>query len=620
MVDILIPGSEFEYIDQSEAPSIATNNPTVPLMMLAISSDKGPEDMRIVKGEEYYKLYGSEISFAKHGQPLIQAANAINNDGTLLIKRVVAEDATLGNLAIIAKVKQINEQKTNAAGQPLYLDSVNGTETIDSTAGNTPIMIDKAEITYEVKSVQDAMHIDTVETAIEAELDETGSTGTFTYPLYVIADNGRGVSKKRIKISPSYQESRYLDYVKYNLQIIENNKVLETISFTFNPDIIESGSNKSLQSIVSAKSNQINVINFEPIIYKFASKVASISGLTFEECMANDLLFGKNSKGIQLDTVKVDLQNGFNLSYVYGIDLDNGTNGAFGDFPFANTAYTKQLVDFFSGKFTNDIYDVDNYKIDLIVDANYPAEVKREIEKLITFREDATYIRDLGLGLKTEDDILMANQECLKNKFCYTSCLSYDVIDPYTKKQVPVTIGYSLTRLLIKHFKGGRHRPIAGQLYDMTIPEAIPGTINFLPKITPVYNQKRTLCDNRINYASFIDGVLTMETMYTSQEKLTQCSFANNILAIQEVVKALRTRCPKMRYSFIDGEDLDKYKEDAQAILDKYAGNFKQLKLVYLQDESMIQNKVFYAAINVVFRNFVQKEYFKVFILNGGDE
>ena len=111
-------------------------------------------------------------------------------------------------------------------------------------------------------------------------------------------------------------------------------------------------------------------------------------------------------------------------------------------------------------------------------------------------------------------------------------------------------------------------------------------------------------------------NVLTLETLFTSQEKDTQFSYINNILAIQEVIKAIRSRCPKTRYTFIDGEDLEKYREDVEAVLNKYTNNFLSLKMVYTKDESMLANKIFYASLEVQFRNFVQTEYFKIYALS----
>lgn len=611
----MYPRTIFEIIDNSEIPAIPAAGIVQPLFMLAFSSEKGPESLRVTKGTMFNKLYGDDISFVKHGQPLLQAALIAANGGTILAKRVVAEDSTLANIAVIAKVKAKKVQKTNSKGELLYTDNATEEETTKAE-GNTAIMITAAEIVYEYKSVEDAKNLETVKTTIERELDLEGKKDdTFVYPLFIIADNGRGVSDKRFRISPDYNTSKNAEYMTYIFSTIEKNKVTESLTFSMNPDVIEAGFNKSLDNGIKRLSNQLVSKLFENNVYAFVEKVAEISENSVEYCINNDLLFGRDRRGNLVPSVIVDLKNGANLSYTYGINLQNGSNGEFGTAPFKTKAYEQQLVKVFDGTFSNEIYDVDNYKIDLIVDANYPLEVKRAIESFVEFREDFMYIRDMGLNVKSIDEILAANLDNSKSKYCATYHTSYDIIDPYTKKQIPVTIGYSLTKLLMEHFKNGRNRPVAGQLYNMVIPEAIEGTVNFLPKITPAYDQKETLSDAKINYASYFDGLLTLETLYTSQEKNSQFSYVNNILAIQEVIKAIRTRCPKIRYSFMDGEDLEKYKEDVQAVLSKYSNNFLQLKLVYTKDDSMLSNKIFYATLQVRFRNFVQTEYFKIYAL-----
>ena len=75
-----------------------------------------------------------------------------------------------------------------------------------------------------------------------------------------------------------------------------------------------------------------------------------------------------------------------------------------------------------------------------------------------------------------------------------------------------------------------------------------------------------------------------MESEYTTQEDYTGFSFLNNTLAIQEIVKAIRIHCPKTRYTFMEEDDLRKYQEDVQTLLDKYRSNFKSLTMEYMQD------------------------------------
>ena len=608
----MIPTTIFEVIDNSKSVEVKAQTTSKPLFLTVISSDKGPEDLRIVDSADmFYKLYGKDISFARHGQPLLQAVNIVDNGGNLLVKRVVANDSALANIAVVAKLSKTQVQKTDAKGRPIY-QTPSGDETTVAD-GNTPVMIDCCKIKYECKSVSGVKTIQAAAATINSMLSDDDDNGG-TYPLFVIADNGRGSSHKKFRISPLYDDSKYLNYIRYSLEIIENDEIIETLTFSLNPIIVENGVNKSLQNVVSLSSNQVTAISFDDNYELFVNQIASIAGTTAEYCKASDLLFGKEVNLIDLNNIQVD-PTGFNLSYIYGISLDNGSDGSFGIAPFGTLEWEERVVEVFDGSFSDDIYDVDKYKIDAIVDANYPSPVKRAIENLVAFREDLSYFRDLGLGLSTLDEILAANEEVFKNKYCFTYGVSYDIIDPYTKKQIPVTIGYSIARLLINHFNSGRIRPFAGQLYGVTIPEAIPRTVNYIPKVTPSENQKQILSDNRINYVSYYDNVLTIETLYTSQNEFTQLSFINNILAVQEVVKAVRTRCPKIRYSFIDGDDLETYRRDVQTILDNYISNFKSLKMVYTADDDMLSNKVYHASIEVAFKDFVQTEYFKLFAI-----
>lgn len=610
------PTSIFELIDMSDNPVIERDPTVNPLFFQGFSSEKGPENLRVVSGDLFYKLYGREASFAKHGQPLLQAKSIIDNGGTLLAKRVVAENATLANVCVVAHVKQVTKQKVNANNEPLYTDSVTGLETTEAE-GNEAIMVQKASIAYKCVSVEDCATMEDISTALEAQLNgTTPAAGTSVYPLFILTDNGRGVSAKRFRITADYNSSKNLEYMRYNFSTIEKSTQIETFTFSSNPDVIEAGVNRSIQNVIKTASNQLQCKLYEGDFLEFLAKVAELSGATYEYVLSNDIFFGRDRKGHVINTIEIDTDAGMNLSNVYGLNLESGTNGAFGDKPFGTPAYTTKLVELFNGTFSNEIYDLDNYKLDLIVDANYPTLVKRAIEALVDFREDAVYLRDMGLGLKSLEDILSANSQNSKSKFTTTYHLSYDIIDPTTRKQIPVTIGYSLCKLMIDHFKNGRSRAVAGQLHNMVIPEAIEGTINFLPKITPAYDQKEILSDNKINYASYFDGLLTLETLTTSQDKASQFSFVNNIFAIQEVVKAIRTKCPKTRYSFIDGKDLERYKEDVEAVINKYANNFLSIKFTYAKDETMIANKIFYATLEVKFRNFVQTEYFKIYALS----
>lgn len=606
-------GTIFEVVDKSEIEKITISNTlNRPLFMAAFTADKGPEKYVRVAGEDFFKLFGNDISFAKHGQPLLEAAEAINSGAELLCRRAVDPNSKLANMAVIATVESVEVQKKDEKGALLYTDT-QGKETTESSnleGENTPVMLSTCKIKYSTKSVEDVASIDDVYNNIL-----TNSKDPNEYPLFVIADNGRCKSAKRFLIKPDYISSKSSDYMKYFFTVLEKNSEIENIQFAFDPDTTEGSMSVDLQSMIKTNSKQIVCRQFESKMNAFIKRICVVSGVDPDEFQECDMIFGMTKKGQAIPNITIDL-TGVNLSHPYGIELVGGSNGDFADAPLDASNYDEEMAKVFNGDYGDEIYDVDKYKIDAIVDANYPAAVKRAIEDLVNFRKDAEYFRDLGLGLNSLQLIKFADTASTKSPFCASYGVSYDVIDRYSKKQISVTIGYTLVRLLVQHFANGRTRPLAGLLNKFTIPEAIEGTVNFIPVITPETNQKEELDDLRINYISEIDGVYCIESLYTSQEKFTQLSYINNVLAMQEVAKAVRTKCPKIRYASIEsGQDLEAYQAEVQSVLDRFAGNFVELSLIYTEDKTYAANKIYYATIKFRFKNFAQTEYFRLMAL-----
>lgn len=663
-----IPGTFFEWEDQSDitTPDISATY-TNPLFCAVFTSDKGKETWQRLSGQEWFNMYAVNgvVDYFKHGQPLLQTAMAINAGAEILCKRVCADDAALANLVVCATITAVTAPEGEGTAQTL---------------------VTRSKITYSFKSVEECLTkkeahdsiqeaIDVDIAAIEAEQKAiSGNTVTVQghnvhvvnttlnkttditmYALWTIADNGRGTSRKRIRIIPNYQLSKnYTNFFLYDFQLIEGTTTFDTIHFCLNPDTVSNGSNISLQYQINTKSNQLESLQFHDDLVAFINRVISLNfvkeettgggyqlrPMTYEEGICLDLLFCKNKKGTEFEYIKVDTSEtgGVDLSIVGGTVLLNGSNGSFGDAPYSvedTSLYAKQVAKAFAGYYLDGsvpkilthaegcfdpiIYNVDRYKIDAVFDANYPNFVKRAIEQLVTFREDFMYFRDMGTTHNTIALIKEEDYNNLHSMFCSTYCTYYDVIDPYTKKQITVTMMYHFIQKAVSQFNNGRNLPLAGIKYGFAISDVIEDTIQFIPSIVPGLNEKEELVDMRINYATFIDNQLVIETLFTSQDKYSQLSFNNNILAVQEVIKAIRTFCPTARYSFIDGSDLAKYKADVESYIDRYSANFKSLKLEYIEDAYYTQNKIFYAALAVQFRDFVQTELFKITALNSSE-
>ena len=609
------PGTIDNWIDQSgiQAQEAADITPR-PLMLAAAAFDRGPEKLTRVYGADFYKLYGYYIDYEKYGQAAIQCANIINNGGELLLKRVVAEDATLANIVVVAKVTSSRVQKTDADGNPLYVDPVSGKETTSAGDNNEKVMINVASIKHELVTVTGKKRLDEVVEEATKSFVQDDETQTFTYPIMVIVDNGRGESTKRFNIIPQYQVSKTQNFMLYKFKYLGSEDLdAESVYFSVVPGVMYLNKSMAIE-MACTEMLQCRAKSIEKSIDAFYNKVAEITGFDLDELHKYDLLFGKDNKGNAVQGISYD-DNGIDLSAEIGFGLESGSNGAFGDTPILTDEYEKALKDVFDGTFDEDIYNLDLYKIDACVDANYPYEVKKAIYELAKFRKDFYFFGDLGLEIETFSDAQNKMYEMPRDKFTGWYGQSYQILNPFTKRNIDVTIGYSIARMVIPHLVNRTHTPYCGILFNWTIPEAIEGTINFTPKITPAVNQKTLADDLRLNYASVLNNVLTLETEFTSQEELTQLSFINNVTAIQKIIKTVRDRCPSFRYSFISTTDLQSYKKEVNRIIATFTGWFESLEFVYVQDDIMRANKIFEASLKVKHKDFVQSEILNIYTL-----
>ena len=612
----------FTIIDQSDIPSLNTAIvPYKPLYMVAASSDKGPEEYGVYEGQDFVDTFVSNLKtvFDVHGQPLLQAIRVAEAGGKIFFKRVVAPDATLANICVSAQVTMETEDVTDADGNQLYIDPLTNQPTTTPSRveedGTTTIFekltTDVAKTSFIVSTVEGNVSNNLEDLALKVQEPIIEADGTGIYPLFVIADAGRGVSKKIITLTPDYVTSRSKDYMKYVLAVKESNITLESHAVTMDYGIVENGINMGIEAKVNDNSSQIRIRAFYNNIEALCEGIATATGMSVEEVRGNDFLFGKTRKGLPMNEA-VASEDSIGLSTT-GCRLMSGDNGSFGTNPMASEDYVTEMVSVFDGSISSDIYDVDNLKLDMICDANYPEQVKRVIEELVEFRGDCFYFRDLGLGLRTLDAIKAADVTSMRSYYMASYHNSYDVYDPYSRKRINVTIMYDLAPMMVNHFVKGENRAVAGILHQFTFDNVIEGSINLNPKITPKVDQKQELDDARINYMAAYDGVHTLDCEWTSQEPYTQLSFINNILLVQKIIKEIRTRCPKIRYSFIDGGDeLKKYKEDIEMVLQKHQSKFDKIEMVYFADPLYEANKIFYAGINVKFRNFIQDEKFVI--------
>lgn len=697
------PRTRFELIDQTTVQEINTNSlsgNSMPLAMATYTSDKGPEDWRVyLTFNDFYKATGS-ISYVKHGQPQLTVCELLRNGAAVFCKRLVSDDATLANVTVWARVVRyrIKDAVEAQEAQPAVTEGPFQHDAIPAVEAEPAQYI--TLVYYFTKSVVDAKTFDDVyenvyntsEEDIAARLEsvladeKVEEEGTTEIPLFSVAAKGRGVSNLRFQIVPIYTKSKTANYLRYSFNVHEGDELLESTTFTMNPDVVIDNVSQGLNPKIKANSTQVDVQMYDDGLLAFVrllSETATSDGeqMSYRDIVNCDFINGIDYRGrstiggivtykqavssttataadIALgynlwDDFKPTNNNAINICSEIGIPLPNGSYGALGDTPIGKdytktyvypTEYVKLVTEAYGGnidynadeydvkrileggedspdqdwpvQFNPIIYDLDAYKVDFICDCAYPTSVKNTIINLMDARQDAIFFADLGLTVNNTAAILKAAEAINDSRFVAVYHNYFKIYNEYDHKQVTVTLPLLLGIRLISHIANGVARPFAGQLNGITFPEIIAKSINFVPVTIPGWDQKQMLVDQNINYITLYDEVPVLETMYVNHAEYTQLSYLHNIMGIQEIVKQIRTRCPKVRYTFMDGEDLKRYIDECNNVLNQYASFFDTLEMEYMADEAYENNNIFYATIRVKFKNFIQEEFFRVIAIS----
>lgn len=625
----MYPGTIVNIIDRSYLGDLnSTSVDNSPLYLTVSSFDRGPEDLRVVKNtNDFYALYGQKMNFAKHGQPAIQAANDIMAGARLLIKRLVADDALLGNLILTVTVtaktvaKKAGADETGVSLQYLKtgVEDEGATDKyiVDSEKSTLTLKWESTSVTN-CKTPQDVLN--QVKASEDPSVttdgtDEVTITKTGKYTMFIITDNGRSADSKSVRIVSDYSLSKNMPDMIYDVIVYDGSTILDSATATMNPKTVY---NDTLYGFSEYTTPQLKFYTIDGEFEKYVSFIASSLGLTEDEVKQCDLITGRDSRNTALAGVTVDAES-VDLGSVYGIEVANGSDGAFKDKAFGTEEWISKAVEVFDGTFDDSIWDVDTYKIAAIFDANYPEKVKNAIAEFVNFRKDCAYFRDYGLDCFTYNSIMEYDKSINKDYKVFNIgdyFTTYMIYDPETKLRERVTMMYDFSAAVVPIFADGAYRPMAGFINNVVLPSAIEGTINFVPKVTPKANQKAMIDDARINYAIFMEGQCVVQSMYTSKPGvMTQLCYMNNTLAIQEVARALRTACPKFRYTFVTGTDFQVYADACNSVLQNFKSHFAELTFTYVQDPIESMHKIFHAAIQFKFGNWAQTEIFDLYAL-----
>lgn len=548
-------------------------------LLSAFLSSKGENNVlkTFTNSSSFIKEYGKP-KFKEHGQSIYNIINWLNGGGNVQCIRVAAADATYANVMVIVKVKKTEDAPVlNEEGEPLYVTPT-GEETT-SSEGNEPLVHDKAVIKIQTKSVSNLTDKSALLTALTSEYSSmVDADGFMSYPLFAVCDKGAGKigNSTFFRINRNTINDTDTTYPNYNVESIENIDGIAVVDKPMNvalyPDATNIyGENQFIGDLVANRFSKVNLYFDEEHYTELCTELQScidnvLSIHAIDPLFAIDNINGTAYKFITIDNDSIILNS------ATGIVLTSGTDGAFDvTSPTRDNAISAQLIKAYTGELDPAIYNSKRFPADIALDANFDYDTKMAIMTCKTRRgSDLQVILDAGILVS------IASAEAWRVNPSPASSISFSdyeaklypqhvvVVDPYTNKDIKVTLTYLLAQAIPRHDSTyGNHIPLAEKYCVMYGHKK--GTLLPVP-ITE--DEKESLYTKQMNYCEEeVDGSIVINTELTAQKKNSDLSKGNNVRVLLEMKKLLRGLIPTWRYDFMSEADLERFNREANALI-----------------------------------------------------
>lgn len=587
--------------------------------MQFITADKGRDNqlLTFTSLEAYVKELGIPV-FSRHGQAARQAFEIMRSGGAVNVMRVTAEDATYANVMVIAKTKkELNVPKVNSTGAPLYLNAA-GEETTEAmeTDGTTPttaIVRDVLKIKYEVKNISALKNVSDIQASMNSEYKEVADVdGYKAFPLFVIYSTGRGDygNKIHFRFAPNMTGDKERDHRTALMESFVNEGSLtqleETREVSLYPDAIAYNSSEAIEQVVAEEAIAFKVkssdVHYDALIQELRTVVA-------EDVIAEadlDLFFGLDRLGKPEYQIQVE-DTGVDFTSIEGIKLSAGSEGAFALIsPTRQDAIDARIKDAIDGKLDEAVFNIFSHPTDMLLDANYPQEVKNSLVALRRKRNDFLLVLDQGIVPTAKAAMALREVEFDYDDFMIHIVTESGMVkDDVTRKNILVTDTFNLASIVPTHDREiGKHVPIAGPTHGI-MPSFIEGTQKPVVNVPEVQD---AMYEERLNISDVYKGKRFYDMQLTTQKKLSDLSHTNNVRVLLSLKRDIEVFAKEKRYSFTDPDNINKFMLDCedQVIRDYIAKGYLQgVKLNISQTEREARQKILNWSLDINFRGFV---------------
>lgn len=482
--------------------------------------------------------------------------------------------------------------------------------------------------------ITDATNIGNLIT-VDSTPDENGYTAV---KMFEVVCRGRGKWGNNIRFTlDSYARGdRLSNYKNYLMSIYEIEKATltkkEEFQIAFNPSAVDIDGNPLFADYIVCdpydNSQYVNMITNPNAISELFAAYATVfpdttlTADTFDPLTG--LMFGTTLTQIEGLTIDTTSNNVVSLTGASGIALMGGSDGSFDESnPNRDTALADAYLRAYTGEIDRNIMSRKMYPTDLILDANFPSEVKHAIHDLVDTREDCVAIYDLGTTMNTFA-ALMSDLADLE-PFAITRSEAIDgyygrIQDPVTFKIVPVTSTYVLASMYPLHFQqnGAKHVPLAGSAYAV-ISGFLSGTA------WPVYDDDLdsqildTLTESKVNFLKVNSKKQVVRGAQTTrQDADTNLSELSNVFVLNDIKRDAIQLCEQYEYNFAEASDLQRFNKAAAILAEKYQdAQVSSISAEFSMNDWESERGILHLYIDFVHKNIIKRSIVEITVNRG---
>ena len=553
-------------------------------------------DNKIVKKTDltdFTSTFGN-LNYSLYGQPLMMPHAILSSGyGSVYAMRVLPADATYANAVLSAMYK------ADAAGE---------------TA--------KFHVKYVIDYVTGGKTKSDIATAVAAlNVSAPDTDGYKKLPIAVVRTTGRGEygNKFRFRISRNTNYEKDYEIKMYNFDVISTFNGASTLA-TYTGGVITSDKYDQttlITDVVDAYDDgstyfkiDVDEANVTTLYNDYVTFLKTLTGFAEEIPSIDewDLFFGytlnSTTKYSKFEIVTTGDDDIVAVDTVTGISLANGTEGAFtsGTAEQQASAIATAYTDAFEGSLDRTILSPKRVPYDVLLDANYPDDVKSAMYALNVARNDAILHLDAGTETTLSQVSTVITDMSVFTKNCSKEWQHYLIRDPQSKKKVAVTTTYFMAQKLAYHLKTyGNHVPFV--MNYATITGHVKNSLEPSVETTDT-DVKELLYNARINYYETSgEDTFRRACQNTAQTKTSDLLEENNLRTLLELKRGIEDDCLAKLYNFADSEARKTFTNYERAKYASWVGTkVASLDIYFDMNEFEAQRSILHCYASVQFR------------------